>query len=507
MCRLLALLALLVVLAAPPAQAEQPPIIWFQPGANAQWLRTPEGVARMMAKCRRAGIKIVVFDIEQRGYFTYPSRYGPHISEIKQWGYPPGYDLIKLGLREAHRRGLKLYINRAYGNPELHPEWRFEHYQLCDFAYAPDGWPLLITRSNGRRGINELVIYHPNFGKTTGTDDNGTEVVVVGDRVQEVRVQGNSPIPPDGFVLSGSGYVGRMLTEHYQAGGQVRIVSSPWIVRSDLVAGEDDMCNPFLPANKERCFRVMREALKRYPVDGIMMDFVRYLGYDTDFGDFSRASFEDFLGKRAEHWPEDILTWQRVERKQVMRPGPLFREWSMWRAMAVKQYFEDHRRLVHSLRPGLPYADYVGAWYPTYNEVGVNWASDRYYPRYDWVLPGYSMTGYAGDLSFLCVGLYYKHVTIAEAAADGSGPVWSIEGGADLAREVVKGATPVIGTLYVLLHKGNPEQFRQAVLMARRKTDGAGIFDASYIESYGWWELLREALREPLSVERGATRP
>jgi len=498
MSKCFALVLALLCTSALPAQAEHPPIMWFQPGANAQWLRTPEGVARMMQKCRRAGVKIVVFEIEQRGYLTYPSALGPHLSGVKEWSYPKGYDLLGTGLREAHRHGLKLYIGRSYGSPQRRPDGLFRAYQLHDYVIAPDGWPSLVTQTNGKREPDWLVVYHPKFGQTTRTDDSGIEVIVVGGRVTEVRQQGNSPIPPDGYVISGSGYLRRILAEHYSVGGQVAITAYPSIIRNDLMPNGADLLNPFLPDNQAQSFRIMREALTRYRVDGIMMDYVRFLGYNTDFSDFSRRSFEEFLGQTVEHWPEDILTWQPQPKEQVMVPGPLFREWSMWRAMIVKQYFEDHRKLVHSIRPGLPFGDYVGAWYPTYNEVGVNWASDRFFPRYPWVLPGYNLTGYADNLDFLCVGLYYQHISITDAAAAGSGPVWSIEGGADLAREVVKGATPVIGTLYILVYKGKPEQFRQAVLTVRRKTDGVGIFDACYIESYGWWDLLREVLQEPI---------
>jgi hypothetical protein len=190
-----------------------------------------------------------------------------------------------------------------------------------------------------------------------------------------------------------------------------------------------------------------------------------------------------------------------------MVPGPLFGQWSMWRAMTVRQYLQDNIRMVKAIDPRLPVGDYVGGWYPVYNEVGVNWASDRYYPDYTWAPPGYNMTGYAGDLDFLCVGLYYSQVTSVEAVLRGQ-PTWkSVEGGSDLAKQVVRGATPVIGTLFVLDYKDRPEAFREAILMARRKTGTVAIFDASYLEDYGWWEVLRSALRADASAPSEAAAP
>ena len=56
------------------------------------------------------------------------------------------------------------------------------------------------------RKPGELLQFTPEFGPTTLTDDNGTEIVVERDRIRSINVnKGNSLIPKDGFVLSGSG--------------------------------------------------------------------------------------------------------------------------------------------------------------------------------------------------------------------------------------------------------------------------------------------------------------
>lgn len=56
----------------------------------------------------------------------------------------------------------------------------------------------------GARGTNQLVIYTPNCGETTGTNEYGYEAIVVGNTVVELS-GANSPIPRDGFVISGHG--------------------------------------------------------------------------------------------------------------------------------------------------------------------------------------------------------------------------------------------------------------------------------------------------------------
>jgi len=59
---------------------------------------------------------------------------------------------------------------------------------------------------NRERGANEVVLYRPAYGPSTRTNPFGAEVTVVGDVVQSVTDgRGNTPIPLDGYVLSGHG--------------------------------------------------------------------------------------------------------------------------------------------------------------------------------------------------------------------------------------------------------------------------------------------------------------
>ncbi len=78
------------------------------------------------------------------------------------------------------------------------------------------GEPLKITRLNHERGPDHLVLYSPAWGRTTGTNDSGAEVVLTGAgrvyprfsaglEVAGPARRGSQPIPADGLVLSGHG--------------------------------------------------------------------------------------------------------------------------------------------------------------------------------------------------------------------------------------------------------------------------------------------------------------
>ena len=70
----------------------------------------------------------------------------------------------------------------------------------------------------GNRGANELIIYTPKYKKpTTGTNAWGTEAIVRNGIVEKVY-KSNSPIPPDGYVVSGHGLAEQWILQGLKPG-------------------------------------------------------------------------------------------------------------------------------------------------------------------------------------------------------------------------------------------------------------------------------------------------
>lgn len=77
---------------------------------------------------------------------------------------------------------------------------------------------------NRPRRANELVLFTPEFHETTLTDTTGTEVIVRGDRVVEIREDaGSTPIPQNGFVLSATGTTRQWVRSTMRAGRKVSV--------------------------------------------------------------------------------------------------------------------------------------------------------------------------------------------------------------------------------------------------------------------------------------------
>ena len=75
----------------------------------------------------------------------------------------------------------------------------------------------------GLRGTNQLVIYTPNFGYRTNTNEFGTEAVVEGNTV--VSLSGaDSLIPANGYVISGHGRAKTWINENIMVGKKISII-------------------------------------------------------------------------------------------------------------------------------------------------------------------------------------------------------------------------------------------------------------------------------------------
>lgn len=72
----------------------------------------------------------------------------------------------------------------------------------------------------GLRGTNQLIIYTPNYGQNTGTNEFGTEAIVIGNTV--VQMNGaDSIIPKDGFIISGHGSAKKWINENAIVGSKI----------------------------------------------------------------------------------------------------------------------------------------------------------------------------------------------------------------------------------------------------------------------------------------------
>ncbi len=273
--------------------------------------------------------------------------------------------------------------------------------------------------------------------------------------------------------------------------------------------------NPALPQVRSYEISLLQELLKMYKPDGIVLDGARYpdskITDVTDFSNASRKAFEEFIGRKIKDWPDDVFELVTSKNGKVTQvPGPFFNKWIEWHADVIHNFILQVRDSVKKIDPKIIFSDYVGAWYPIYYQMGVNWASDTYNPAkdYNWADPTYYLTGYAGLLDNIFVGTYFYDVTEKEAIESHTPPPdstkkpsnywwYSVDGSAKIAMRVIKGVAPAYGSLYVqqYLDKNNPRQFVRAIRADLKLTDGVMIFDLVHLDKFGWWKYAKQALK------------
>ncbi len=74
----------------------------------------------------------------------------------------------------------------------------------------------------GGRGANQLIIYTPNYGRHTGTNEFGTEAVVENNIVTSLS-GADSTIPENGIVISGHGNAKNWITQNINLGSKIYV--------------------------------------------------------------------------------------------------------------------------------------------------------------------------------------------------------------------------------------------------------------------------------------------
>lgn len=271
------------------------------------------------------------------------------------------------------------------------------------------------------------------------------------------------------------------------------------------------MINPINPEFQANILNILKEVVSKYPeLDGLMLDRVRYDGITADFSDFSRAEFEKYINQKLNVFPDDIYKWETTSDNKYQRVnGKHFLKWIEWRAKQIFDFMDLARKEVKAINPKISFGTYTGAWYPSYYEVGVNWASKNYDPSkdYDWATPEYKNFGYAELIDLYATGNYYTDITIAEARENKksvwnetdseaqSGEWYCVEGSCKHLRNILKD-NKFCGGILVDQFYDKPEDLTRTIEMNIKDSDGLMVFDIVHIINKNLWKEVEEGMRK-----------
>ena len=270
------------------------------------------------------------------------------------------------------------------------------------------------------------------------------------------------------------------------------------------------MINPLNEEYRTHILNVLKEVVTKYPdLDGLMLDRVRYDGITADFSSLSRKKFEEYIGKKVANFPEDIFRWTKnADGKYTTQPGKYFRKWLEWRTKNITDFMALARKEVKAANPDVSFGTYTGAWYPSYYEVGVNFASKKYDPSedFDWATSEYKNYGYAELMDLYTTGNYYTDITIEESLKNKksvwnetdsqaqSGTWYSVEGSCQKLRNIMKD-NKFMGGILVDQFYDNPAKLSATIEMNLKASDGLMVFDIVHIINKGLWKEVENGMR------------
>lgn len=265
--------------------------------------------------------------------------------------------------------------------------------------------------------------------------------------------------------------------------------------------GRNGFVNPAAPEVQEKALNIVKEIVTKFNIDGIILDYARYSDIYADFSELSKNQFIKFLEDKYNDrqakfmdFPKDIVkSWKNSSGIVVPNEtGVYYKRWLVYRASVIKGFFDKARAAVKSVKADAEFGVYTGAWYTTYYQVGVNWASKDYDPfndpevKFDWASPGYQETGYAETLDLLMTGNYFTQIRLADnpATANLKYHWWSIEGSLRGAGYITKHKMPLYGSIDVgNVDYGNKAAISNAIkfIMNDENTSGIMLFDVVHM--------------------------
>lgn len=251
--------------------------------------------------------------------------------------------------------------------------------------------------------------------------------------------------------------------------------------------------------------------LAKYNLDGIFLDRGRFDGIHSDFSESTKKKFESYLGGvTIQNFPGDILP-AGVTMLQVIdlvNKGTVpiyFKQWNEFRAKSIYEFMEKARTAVKTVNSNVKFGVYVGGWYSTYYEVGVNWASKKYntstaYSK--WATPKYQDFGYAALMDQILIGAYANPGNVYGSSE------WTMQGFSKLAMEKIKKDCPMVAAgpdvgNWDANNNYTQEQENQAIVNSVKacmdECDGYFLFDMIHLKMSNQWQYAKQGIDKAIN--------
>ena len=245
--------------------------------------------------------------------------------------------------------------------------------------------------------------------------------------------------------------------------------------------------NPVYPEVRELVMSVCEEIVRKYDVDGLVLDYCRYQNANSDFSEASKKAFEEYAGVKCTSFPYDIYYYPEGETdKGEYKPSTHYNKWIEWRSSVIQGYVKEIRDRIKAIKPDISLQYWAAAWWPL-PATAQNWASQKYtnFP-YWWSTKDYYKTGFADYLDVFQNGAYYSKVT----------PMWesgTIAHALYQGDAIIKDACQHYSSFSVA---SSTFDVKEATKYSYLNADGVMIFELCYMVKYDWWDEVKAGIQE-----------
>lgn len=206
------------------------------------------------------------------------------------------------------------------------------------------------------------------------------------------------------------------------------------------LAQPEKFFNPGHPDVQQYLCDLLMDLARYSDLDGIVLDRGRYNDLFSDFSPLSRQQFEEYIGVKLAKFPGDILPKGSEAATLGKDYGPYTTKWLEFRAKTIHDFMAKAREAVKSVNPNICFGVYVGGWYNSYYNTGVNWASKKYDPSKtaQWASTRYKNFGYADLMDQILIGAY------ANPKAVNGTTEWTMQGFCSQAKLKIGDACPLV---------------------------------------------------------------
>lgn len=338
------------------------------------------------------------------------------------------------------------------------------------------------------KGIPGLVSYNSSIadqlktwnGYTQNIDFDYLQNIISEAKKKDLKVFVSMSVFAEGLKYGGNQY-GKVFTDNSFSNLQSQVMTSGGTVKKITDVYSYGLVNPLQPVVQEYELSLIQEVVTKYNIDGFVLDYCRYYNICADFSDYSINKFQEWANLPNITTTDIVKTWKTTSDGSVVpaETGIYYKKWLEFRAQTIYDFVKKARTTVKNVKPQLAFCSYSGAWYDSYYEVGVNWASKKYDPTTNgfshWATSTYKNTGYAELLDMFITGNYTPNIT-------GAG-WWTVQGQISGTKTVLQNANIHYGAIDI----GNTawtdmKNMKDAIITILQRTKGIMLFDLVHID-------------------------